>query len=74
MRGAVTGTSAKFGAGPSVLPGLNTSASHNHPDDNGGKFYNGQGGQEIPPNDEKMVEIVERISDIRSIPYAAPMK
>ncbi|MEO1087771.1 MAG: phospho-sugar mutase, partial [Acidobacteriota bacterium] len=26
--------------------GLNTSASHNHPDDNGGKFYNGEGGQE----------------------------
>ncbi len=50
--------------------GLNTSASHNHPDDNGGKFYNGEGGQEIPPNDEKMVEIVERITEIRSIPYA----
>lgn len=49
--------------------GLNTSASHNHPDDNGGKFYNGLGGQEIPPNDEKMVEIVERITDIRSMPY-----
>ncbi|MBI1356116.1 MAG: phospho-sugar mutase [Acidobacteria bacterium] len=50
--------------------GLNTSASHNHPDDNGGKFYNGQGGQEIPPNDEKMVEIVERITEIHSMPYA----
>ncbi len=49
--------------------GLNTSASHNHPDDNGGKFYNSEGGQEIPPNDEKMVEIVERITTIRSIPY-----
>lgn len=50
--------------------GLNTSASHNHPDDNGGKFYNGEGGQEIPPNDEKMVEIVEQITEIRSMPYA----
>ena len=49
--------------------GLNTSASHNHPDDNGGKFYNGQGGQEIPPNDERMVEIVEQIADVRSMPY-----
>ena len=49
--------------------GLNTSASHNHPDDNGGKFYNAQGGQEIPPNDERRVEIVERITDIRSMPY-----
>jgi len=50
--------------------GLNTSASHNHPDDNGGKFYNGEGGQEIPPNDEQMVEIVERITSVTSIPYS----
>ncbi len=50
--------------------GLNTSASHNHPDDNGGKFYNGEGGQEIPPNDERMVEIVERITEVDSMPYA----
>jgi len=49
--------------------GLNTSASHNHPDDNGGKFYNGQGGQEIPPNDEQMVEIVERITSVDSMTY-----
>lgn len=49
--------------------GLNTSASHNHPDDNGGKFYNGEGGQEIPPNDERMVEIVEQITDVDSMPY-----
>ncbi len=49
--------------------GLNASASHNHPDDNGGKFYNGDGGQEIPPHDEKMVEIVERITTIQSMPY-----
>ena len=50
--------------------GLNTSASHNHPDDNGGKFYNASGGQEIPPDDERMVEIVERISEVRAMPYA----
>ncbi len=49
--------------------GLNMSASHNHPDDNGGKFYNKDGGQEIPPNDEQMVRIVEAISDVESIPY-----
>lgn len=49
--------------------GLNMSASHNHPDDNGGKFYNKDGGQEIPPNDEEMVRIVETISAVKSIPY-----
>ena len=49
--------------------GLNVSASHNHPDDNGGKFYNDRGGQEIPPYDEQMVKIVETISDIESMSY-----
>ncbi len=49
--------------------GLNMSASHNHPDDNGGKFYNKDGGQEIPPDDEEMVRIVEAISDVESIPH-----
>ncbi len=41
--------------------GLNVSASHNHPDDNGGKFYNDQGGQEVPPHDEAMVRKVEQV-------------
>lgn len=54
--------------------GLNVSASHNHPDDNGGKFYNGTGGQEIPPNDERMVKIVETISDVKSMPYEAALE
>jgi phosphoglucomutase/phosphomannomutase len=49
--------------------GLNVSASHNHPDDNGGKFYNRQGGQEIPPHDERLLETVERVREIRSLPY-----
>jgi phosphoglucomutase len=50
--------------------GLNVSASHNHPDDNGGKFYNDKGGQEVPPYDEQMVTIVETITDIDSMTYA----
>ncbi len=49
--------------------GLNVSASHNHPDDNGGKFYNSRGGQEIPPHDEEMVKIVETITDVKGMPY-----
>ena len=49
--------------------GLNVSASHNHPDDNGGKFYNMRGGQEVPPYDEQMVKIVERISDVNGMAY-----
>ena len=44
--------------------GINVSASHNHPDDNGSKFYNSEGGQEIPPDDEALASIVKRIKEI----------
>jgi len=44
--------------------GLNISASHNPPDDNGGKFYNQLGGQEIPPYDEAMVARVEQVEEV----------
>ena len=49
--------------------GLNISASHNHPDDNGGKFYNVYGGQEIPPDDERMAQMVEDIREVRLVDY-----
>jgi phosphoglucomutase len=45
--------------------GLNISASHNPPDDNGGKFYNALGGQEVPPDDERMADEVNRVTEIR---------
>lgn len=51
--------------------GLNISASHNHPDDNGGKFYNDRGGQEVPPHDEAMAQQVERVAQIASLDFAA---
>ena len=44
--------------------GLNVSASHNHPDDNGGKFYTEQGAQEVPPHDERMVDRVQAVDSI----------
>ena len=50
--------------------GLNISASHNHPDDNGGKFYNRHGGQEIPPDDEALLEVVEKVGSVETMPYA----
>ncbi|MDE0105306.1 MAG: hypothetical protein OXN89_23260 [Bryobacterales bacterium] len=46
--------------------GINVSASHNHPDDNGSKFYNAEGGQEIPPDDEALACIVEEIREVRA--------
>jgi phosphoglucomutase len=44
--------------------GLNISASHNPPDDNGGKFYNALGGQEVPPDDETMAKEVEKVTEV----------
>jgi phosphoglucomutase/phosphomannomutase len=52
-----------------AVGGLNVSASHNHPDDNGGKFYNRQGGQEVPPHDERLLDTVEQVREVRSQPY-----
>lgn len=51
--------------------GLNISASHNHPDDNGGKFYNRQGAQEVPPADEAMAQQVARVGRIERLDFAA---
>jgi phosphoglucomutase len=51
--------------------GLNISASHNHPDDNGGKFYNDRGGQEIPPDDEAMAKKVEHVDRVEMLDFTA---
>jgi phosphoglucomutase len=50
--------------------GLNVSASHNPPDDNGGKFYDERGGQPVPPDDQIMSDFVDQVRDIRSVPWA----
>lgn len=49
--------------------GLNISASHNPPDDNGGKFYDERGGQPVPPDDQIMADLVDQVSTIRSLPW-----
>jgi phosphoglucomutase len=49
--------------------GLNMSASHNHPDDNGAKFYNAAGGQEVPPHDEELVRIASGVIDASLVSF-----
>lgn len=49
--------------------GLNVSASHNPPDDNGGKFYDEHGGQPVPPEDYLMAELVDKVTTIREKPW-----
>jgi phosphoglucomutase/phosphomannomutase len=42
-----------------ALGGINVSASHNHPDDNGFKFYNPEAAQDIPPDDEQLASYMD---------------
>ncbi len=49
--------------------GLNISASHNPPDDNGGKFYDERGGQPVPPDDQIMADLVDRVTAIKALPW-----
>ena len=51
--------------------GLNVSASHNPPDDNGAKLYNYTGGQEVPPNDEQMVKLVDQVDEVKRMDFDA---
>src|SRR5205807_1036376 len=50
--------------------GLNISASHNPPDDNGGKFYDERGGQPVPPDDQIMADLVDQITTIKTLSFA----
>ncbi len=54
--------------------GLNVSASHNPPDDNGGKFYDQHGGQPIPPDDQIMADLVDQVKTIRTLPWAEAVR
>lgn len=49
--------------------GLNLSASHNPPDDNGGKFYDERGAQPVAPEDQLMADLVDQVTTIRSLPW-----
>jgi phosphoglucomutase/phosphomannomutase len=49
--------------------GLNISASHNPPDDNGGKFYNEHGAQHVPPKDEVMAKRVEGVRHLTRLDF-----
>ena len=54
--------------------GLNMTASHNPPDDNGSKFYDKRGSQLVPPEDQLMSEMVEAVTVIKHMPFADAVK
>jgi phosphoglucomutase len=54
--------------------GLNISASHNPPDDNGGKFYDERGGQPVPPDDQIMADLVDQVQEIKELLWAEAVR
>jgi phosphoglucomutase/phosphomannomutase len=54
--------------------GLNISASHNPPDDNGGKFYDERGGQPVAPEDQIMADLVDQVTTIKALPWAEALR
>ncbi len=50
--------------------GIMVSASHNPPQDNAVKVFSPTGGQLRPPDDEAVMQCVERCRDVRRIPFA----
>jgi phosphoglucomutase/phosphomannomutase len=54
--------------------GLNISASHNPPDDNGGKFFDERGGQPVPPDDQIMADLVDQVITIKVLPWAEAVR
>ena len=54
--------------------GLNISASHNPPDDNGGKFYDERGSQPVPPDDQIMADLVEEVTTIKELPWTEAVR
>ena len=52
-----------------ALGGMNVSASHNPPDDNGFKFFNSRGAQDIPPTDQEMTSYMGDVREIRRKPF-----
>jgi phosphoglucomutase/phosphomannomutase len=54
--------------------GLNLTASHNPPDDNGLKFSDECGAQPVPPDDQIMSDIVDQVSTIHEMPFAEAVR
>ena len=54
--------------------GLNISASHNPPDDNGGKFYDERGAQPVVPEDQIMSDMVEQVTQVHSMSWPEAKK
>jgi len=52
-----------------AMAGVNISASHNPPDDNGIKVYDQFGSQPVAPDDQRLVEAMDSVATVRRIPF-----
>ena len=50
--------------------GVNISASHNPPDDNGIKVYDEYGGQPVPPSDQRLADAMDQVTTVHRTPFA----
>ncbi|MFZ0961757.1 MAG: hypothetical protein WAO35_12690 [Terriglobia bacterium] len=57
-----------------ALGGVNISASHNPPDDNGIKVYDGYGGQPIAPQDQRLADSMDQVTEVLRIPFAGALR
>jgi len=52
-----------------AVGGIILSASHNPPDDNGIKVYDEHGSQPVAPNDQRLVDTMNKATEISSLPF-----
>ncbi len=52
-----------------AVGGINLSASHNPPDDNGIKVYDQYGSQPVAPHDQQLVDLMEKATNVTSTPF-----
>ncbi|MGH9673217.1 MAG: phospho-sugar mutase [Bryobacteraceae bacterium] len=57
-----------------ALGGMNVSASHNPPDDNGFKFFNEHGAQDIPPTDQLMESFMGAVEKLSRVDFDAAIE
>jgi phosphoglucomutase len=53
--------------------GVNFSASHNPPDDNGLKIYDPFGSQPVAPDDQNLLDVMKAASRIERVPFATAL-
>ena len=56
-----------------AVGGINVSASHNPPDDNGVKVYDPHGSQPVPPQDQHLIDAMEGAAAVTSMPFEAAL-